>query len=146
MKPTVMIYTDGGASPNPGPGGWAAILRCEGHEKRLSGAASDTTNNRMELRAAIEALRVLSTPCYVVMNTDSKYLMRGFTDWLPGWQRRDWITANKTPVKNQDLWQELAKVAEKHHIRWYHVPAHSGNVYNELCDELATYARESLVD
>lgn len=146
MKKTVTVYTDGGCSPNPGPGGWAAILIYAGKEKRLSGAEPDTTNNRMEIRAAIEALKALKSPCFVIMNTDSTYLMRGFTEWMPGWIRRGWFTASKNPVKNKDLWQKLAEVAKPHSLMWYHIPAHAGNHYNELCDELAFYARDALVD
>lgn len=143
----VNIYTDGGCWPNPGIGGWGAILMWgDGHEKRISGSCQDTTNSRMELTAAIEALTVLEKPSHVIINTDSKYLMLGYTRWLQGWIDREWKTANGNPVKNQDLWFTLIAAAAPHTIEWYHVKGHNGNIYNEEADRLATEAREELAE
>ena len=117
-KPTVTIYTDGGSKPNPGPGGWAALLIYGEHEKALSGAERDTTNNRMELTAACEALESLNCPCEVAFYTDSEYLKNGITQWLPNWVEKNWRTSSKKPVKNQDLWQRLHAATEPHTIHW----------------------------
>ena len=136
-KPHVIIYTDGACSGNPGPGGWAALLRYDRHEKLLTGAASRTTNNRMELRAAVEALRALKRPCKVDLYTDSQYLRQGITEWLPRWQARGWRTTNKKRVRNQDLWQALAEEAAKHDITWHWVEGHAGHPDNERVDRAA---------
>jgi ribonuclease HI len=139
-RPTVHIYTDGACLGNPGPGGWAALLRSNGHEKELVGAASKTTNNRMELRAAINALNALTRPCDVVIHTDSQYLRQGITQWVHNWQRNGWKTASKKPVKNQDLWRALLKAIEPHNVRWEWVKGHAGHEENERVDALATEA------
>lgn len=133
----VEIFTDGACRGNPGPGGWGALLRFGGHERPLYGAEPDTTNNRMELMAAIEGLRALSEPCRVVLTTDSQYVRKGITEWLPNWKRRGWKTASKQPVKNADLWQELERSAVDHEIDWQWVKGHSGHRENELADQLA---------
>jgi len=135
----VTIYTDGGCEPNPGTGGWAAILSYDGKHKELSGGAPNTTNNRMELTAALEALRALKRPCTVLLYTDSEYVKKGITEWLPSWKRRGW--KRKTGgIKNLDLWQELDALAQTHDIEWRWVRGHSGDPFNERCDELASQA------
>ncbi len=139
-KPHIIIYTDGACSGNPGPGGWAALLRYGRHEKLISGAASRTTNNRMELRAAVEALRALKRPCRVDFFTDSQYLRRGITEWLPRWQARGWRTKNKKRVKNQDLWKALWEETQKHEITWHWVEGHAGQAENERVDRAARQA------
>lgn len=139
-KPTVHIYTDGACLGNPGPGGWAALLRWNEHEKELTGAASRTTNNRMELRAAIEGLKALKKPCRVVIHTDSQYLRKGITQWIHNWRRNGWRTASKKPVKNQDLWRELLEAMKPHDVRWEWVKGHAGHEENERVDRLATEA------
>jgi len=139
-KPTVHIYTDGACLGNPGPGGWAALLRWNEHEKELTGAASRTTNNRMELRAAIEGLKALKKPCRVVIHTDSQYLRKGITQWIHNWRRNGWRTASKKPVKNQDLWRELLEAMKLHDVRWEWVKGHAGHEENERVDRLATEA------
>jgi ribonuclease HI len=137
----VSIYTDGGCRPNPGPGGWAAVVIEEGRPPReLSGSDPDTTNNRMEIQAAVEGLRALEGPCRVTMFTDSEYLRLGITNWLPGWRRNGWKTADRKPVKNQDLWQVLAEELERHRVAWHWVKGHAGNRWNERADELAAAA------
>jgi ribonuclease HI len=133
----VVAYTDGACRGNPGPGGWGAVLRSAGQEKQLCGGELETTNNRMELTAAIEALTALKRPCRVRLYTDSTYVRDGITEWLPNWIRRDWKTAGRKPVKNQDLWQRLLAAAEKHEIEWHWVKGHAGHAGNELADELA---------
>ncbi len=133
----VTIYTDGACSGNPGPGGWGAILRSRGHEKELHGGEAETTNNRMELRAAIEALSALKRPCTVDLHTDSEYLRKGITEWIGAWKARGWKTAARKPVKNADLWQALDEVAARHSIRWHWVKGHAGHPENERADELA---------
>ncbi len=148
-KPEVVIYTDGGCEPNPGPGGWGAILsttRADGspYEREISGGDPDTTNNRMELTAALEALRTLKQPCQITLHTDSEYLKKGITEWLKGWIKNGWRTASKTPVKNQDLWQALHAETQRHSLTWKWVKGHAGNPYNERVDQLATQARERL--
>lgn len=141
-KPQVIIYTDGGAKPNPnGPGGWAALLISGDHQKELSGGERSTTNNRMELTAAIMALEALKEPCRVTMYTDSQYVRNGITDWLPKWVRNDWRTADKKPVKNQELWERLYAATKRHEIDWKWVRGHAGHEYNERVDQLATAAR-----
>jgi ribonuclease HI len=143
-KPHVIIYTDGGAKPNPdGPGGWAALLISGHHRKELSGGEGSTTNNRMELTAAIMALEALKQPSRVTMYTDSQYLRNGITRWLPNWVRRGWRTADKKPVKNQELWERLYAATQRHEIKWKWVQGHTGDEHNERVDQLATAARES---
>lgn len=138
MAIPVYIWTDGACSGNPGPGGWGAVLRYSEVEKELSGGERDTTNNRMELMAAIEALKVLSRPCAVELTTDSSYVKDGITKWIDGWKARGWKTASKQPVKNQDLWKALDAEVEKHDVTWHWVKGHSGHPENERCDALAT--------
>ncbi|MDJ0889864.1 MAG: ribonuclease HI [Gammaproteobacteria bacterium] len=140
----VEIYTDGACSGNPGPGGWGALLRYGGREKTLSGAEANTTNNRMELTAAIKALESLTRPCKVTLFTDSVYVQKGITEWLKNWKRRGWKTADKKPVKNADLWRRLDAAAEAHDIRWRWVRGHSGHPENELVDALAREAIQTL--
>jgi len=144
MGATVEIYTDGACSGNPGPGGWGVLLRYGGHERTLSGAHPDTTNNRMELTAVIEALQALTRPSRVLLTTDSRYVMDGITEWLPEWKRRGWLTAARKPVKNVDLWQQLDGVVGRHDIEWRWVKGHSGHVDNERVDRLAREALEGL--
>jgi len=141
---TVEIWTDGGCKPNPGPGGWAAILRFRDTVRELSGAEGDTTNNRMELTAAAEALAALKRPCRIVLHTDSEYLKNGITRWHNGWVRKNWRTAGGDPVKNMDLWRRILDAAKAHTIEWRWVRGHSGDPMNERADQLATVARESL--
>jgi ribonuclease HI len=141
----VVIYTDGACRGNPGPGGWAAVLSYEGREKEISGADRDTTNNRMELRAVIEALQALRRPLTVRLYTDSQYVRRGILEWLPQWKARGWKTAERKPVKNQDLWQQLEAAAAPHRIEWHWVPGHAGIPGNERCDVLANAAIDGLL-
>ncbi len=138
-KPFVTIYTDGACRGNPGPGGWAAILRYGKHEKAISGDEKDTTNNRMELRAAFEALRSLTEPCRVVLYTDSEYLKKGITLWLPGWKKRNWRRKGGK-LANVDLWMKLDEEMARHEVRWRWVKAHAGNTVNERVDKLAREA------
>jgi ribonuclease HI len=140
----VDIFTDGACSGNPGPGGWAAILRFNGTERELSGAETLTTNNRMELQAAIAALEALKRPCTVRVHTDSSYLRDGITRWLPNWKRNGWKTADKKPVKNADLWQRLETATNGHAISWHWVKGHAGHPENERADELARLAIAAL--
>lgn len=137
MRKKVTIYTDGACSGNPGPGGWAALLMFGELKKEISGGEAATTNNRMELMATIMALKNLKEPCDVTVYTDSKYVLQGFTEWLPGWIRKGWKTADKKPVKNVDLWQALTEAAKQHHIDWLWVKGHSGDTHNDRVDELA---------
>ena len=136
----VEIATDGACKGNPGPGGWGALIRAGGKEKELSGGERATTNNRMELTAAIEALRALTRPCAVTLSTDSRYVMDGLTKWIHGWLRNGWRTADKKPVKNADLWQALLAAAEPHKVTWKWVKGHAGHPDNERCDRLASAA------
>jgi ribonuclease HI len=138
---SVTIYTDGGCDPNPGPGGWAALLLSGDHRKELSGGLSDTTNNQMELTAAIRALEALKNPSRVTLVTDSQYLRMGITQWITNWKRNGWKTANKTPVKNRDLWETLDGLTRQHEITWKWVKGHAGQPENERVDQLATEAR-----
>jgi len=138
--PDVEIFTDGACSGNPGPGGWGVILRARGAEKELSGSEPLTTNNRMELMAAIAALEALKRPCQVKLYTDSQYLRDGITQWLPAWKARGWRTSGKTPVKNLDLWQRLEAAAAPHDIEWHWVRGHAGHPENERADALARAA------
>ena len=140
----VEIYTDGACKGNPGPGGWGALLRYGKVEKQLRGGDPMTTNNRMELSAAIQALQALKRPCQVQLYTDSEYLRRGITEWLQNWKRNGWRTAAKQPVKNADLWQALEAAAAPHRIEWHWVKGHSGHPENELADQLANLAIEDL--
>ncbi|MBU0753260.1 MAG: ribonuclease HI [Gammaproteobacteria bacterium] len=134
---TIDIYTDGACSGNPGPGGWGAILRHNGTDKELFGGEPDTTNNRMEMMAVIEALRALKRPVAARVHTDSQYVQKGITEWIHGWKRRGWKTAGKAPVKNEDLWRTLDALAAQHKIEWHWVKGHAGHVENERADELA---------
>ena len=136
-EPHVEIYTDGACSGNPGPGGWGVLLRYGDEEKELRGGEADTTNNRMELRAAIEALSALKERSRVDLYTDSNYVRGGITDWIGNWKRNGWRTANRTPVKNADLWQMLDELREGHAVTWYWVKGHAGQPENERADELA---------
>ena len=138
----VEAFTDGACRVNPGPGGWGALLRSGGHVKELRGGEPDTTNNRMELTAAIEALAALKHRCRVALYTDSTYVRSGITEWLPAWRARGWRTASKKPVKNQDLWQALSAQAERHEVSWHWVKGHSGHPENERADELANQGLE----
>lgn len=140
----VEIWTDGGCKPNPGPGGWAAILRWGEHERELSGADAATTNNRMELTAALRALEALKRPARVKIHTDSQYVKDGITRWMTGWVRGGWKTASRDPVKNMDLWQALLAETKRHEIEWAWVRGHAGDVMNERADVLATQARREL--
>jgi ribonuclease HI len=135
--PQVEIFTDGACKGNPGPGGWGAILRSNGKERELSGGESPTTNNRMELMAAIEALNALTKPCRVQLWTDSNYVRDGITKWVHGWRRNGWKTADKKPVKNTELWQALLEAAAPHRIEWHWVKGHAGHPENERADALA---------
>ncbi len=139
-EPIVSVFTDGACSGNPGPGGWGAILRWAGHEREISGAEPHTTNNRMELLAAISALEALKRPCSVDLHTDSQYLRQGITGWIEGWKRNGWRTADRKPVKNVDLWQRLAAAVARHDVRWHWVRGHAGHALNERADELARAA------
>ncbi len=140
----VEIWTDGGCKPNPGPGGWAAILLFGEHERELSGAEPETTNNRMELTAAAAALEALKRPCRVVLHTDSEYLRNGVTRWSTGWVRRNWRNAAGDPVANMDLWRRILDAAKAHEVEWRWIRGHAGNPMNERVDRLATSARERL--
>jgi ribonuclease HI len=140
----VTVHTDGGCQGNPGPGGWAAVLACGPHRKTLSGGVPATTNNRMELQAAIEALSVLNKPCEIEFFTDSNYLKDGITKWIRGWKRNGWKTKAKEPVKNEDLWRRLDAVLAPHTVSWRWLKGHAGHSGNEQCDQLATAAIESV--
>lgn len=141
LKTTMIeIYTDGACSGNPGPGGWGAILKWNGHEKELSGGEAETTNNRMEMMAVIKALEALKKPSDVMLYTDSKYVLQGATEWLEGWKARGWKGANKKPVKNQDLWEQIDSVIQKHNVKFIWIKGHSGHEFNERVDKLAVAA------
>lgn len=142
--PEVEIWTDGGCKPNPGPGGWAALLRSGGHERELTGGEAATTNNRMELTAAAMALEALTRPCRVALHTDSQYVRNGITRWHTGWVRRNWRNAAGDPVANMDLWKRLLAAEKPHQVDWRWVRGHAGNPENERVDALATAAREKL--
>ena len=137
MANSVEIWTDGACTGNPGPGGWGAVLRYGGHERELHGGEADTTNNRMELMAAIRALEALKRPCAVRLTTDSMYLKNGITQWIRNWKRNGWRTADKKPVKNQDLWQRLEQALERHQVSWHWIKGHAGHAENERADALA---------
>lgn len=145
MKSHVEIFTDGACRGNPGPGGWAALLRYGDTEKVIKGAEADTTNNRMEMMAAIEALAALTRPSRIALTTDSQYLRQGISDWLPRWKANGWRTAAKKPVKNQDLWERLDAVAVGHQIEWHWVKGHSGHPENELVDSAANDAIDEML-
>lgn len=140
----IILYTDGACSGNPGPGGWGALLIYGKIEREISGGEPDTTNNRMELMATIQGLKQLKEPCAVTIYTDSKYVLQGFTEWLPGWKKRGWKTADKSPVKNVDLWQALEQAASTHQLQWHWVKGHSGDTYNDRVDALAVAAAQRL--
>ena len=145
MSKEVEIYTDGACRGNPGPGGWGAILRYDSNEKEMYAAEAETTNNRMELLAVINALEALTQTCEVKLITDSKYVIQGINEWLPNWKKNQWRTANKKPVKNQDLWQRLDEVVNKHDIDWQWVKGHSGDEGNERVDALANKAIDEML-
>jgi ribonuclease HI len=134
---SIEVYTDGACSGNPGPGGWGVLLRYNGSEKELYGGENETTNNRMELQAAIEALRALKRPCTVHIHTDSTYVKQGITEWIKRWKANGWRTAGRKPVKNQDLWIALDAALERHEVHWHWVKGHAGHPENERADELA---------
>jgi ribonuclease HI len=140
----VEIYTDGGCRGNPGIGGWGVLLKMGKHQKTLKGNARDTTNNRMELTAAIEGLRALKKSCRVVLTTDSKYVKDGISQWMENWKKNNWKTAAKKPVKNKDLWQELDKQVQLHQVDWAWVKGHAGHKENEIVDQLANQAMDEL--
>ncbi|GBD55508.1 ribonuclease HI [Gluconobacter wancherniae] len=140
----VQVWTDGGCKPNPGPGGWGVLLRCKGKEREMLGGHPETTNNRMELTAAAEALEALTRPCKVQLHTDSEYLRNGITRWHSGWVRRNWRNAAGDPVANMDLWRRILDAAKPHDIEWLWVKGHSGDENNERVDVLATKGRENL--
>ncbi len=142
----VQIYTDGACRGNPGPGGWGVLLKLGEHEKELWGGEADTTNNRMELQAAIEGLRALTKPSSVTLTTDSQYVRKGITQWISNWKARGWQTSNKAPVKNQDLWRQLDELAQLHTVDWCWVKGHSGHVENERVDALANKGIDELCD
>ena len=144
MSNTIYIYTDGACKGNPGPGGWGALMRFNSTEKEFYGGEQHTTNNRMEMTAAIKALSQLSRPCEVVLTTDSQYLRQGITQWITNWKKRGWKTAAKQPVKNKDLWQQLDELVQEHTITWNWVKGHSGHSENERADELANKGIETL--
>jgi len=133
----ITIHTDGGCEGNPGPGGWAAVLNCDGRVKEIGGGEPATTNNRMELQAAISALEALTQQCKIEFFTDSEYLRNGITKWVAGWKAKGWLSSQKKPVKNEDLWRRLDMLAAKHTVRWSWVRGHSGHPVNERCDEIA---------
>jgi ribonuclease HI len=137
VTPPVVIHTDGACRGNPGPGGWGAVLQAGAHEKELCGGELNTTNNRMELMGAIQALEALNKPCRVELHTDSQYVMKGVTQWLSGWKARGWKTADKSPVKNVDLWQRLDEARARHTVDWRWIKGHAGHALNERADELA---------
>ena len=141
-EPPVHLYTDGACSGNPGPGGWGALIRFGTIEKELSGGEAHTTNNRMELTAAIRSLQALTRPCTVVLHTDSQYVVKGITEWLPGWKRKGWKNSQGKPVENRELWEELDAATKPHNIEWKWVKGHAGHAENERVDKLAV--KESL--
>jgi len=140
QQTSVEIFCDGACSGNPGPGGYGAILRCSGREKEISGWAPETTNNRMELTAVIEALRQLTRPCRITITTDSQYVVKGMTEWIKGWQRNGWRNSKKEQVLNRDLWEALLEASQQHSISWKWVKGHAGHAENERCDCLAREA------
>jgi ribonuclease HI len=145
VEKRVEIFTDGACRGNPGPGGWGVLMRYNGHEKELYGGEKDTTNNRMELTAVIEGLNSLTRKCHVRITTDSVYVKDGISSWIHNWKKRNWQTAAKKPVKNQDLWQALDKAVQEHEVEWAWVKGHSGHPENERADELANRGIDELV-
>jgi ribonuclease HI len=145
MNEKVYAYTDGACRGNPGPGGWGVLLRCQGKEKELFGGEADTTNNRMELTAAIRALESLTRPCEVCVVTDSVYVAKGISEWLPNWIKRGWKTAAKEPVKNVDLWQRLDAARSRHQVEWLWVKGHAGHAENERADRLANRGVDAIL-
>lgn len=141
----IYLFTDGACKGNPGKGGWAALLRYEDHEKEIMGAEELTTNNRMELQAVIEGLKIIKMPCVVEVFTDSQYVQRGMKDWITKWKKNNWQTSDKLPVKNADLWKILDSEALKHTITWHHVKGHTGHIENERVDRLAKQAIDKLL-
>lgn len=141
----VTIYTDGACRGNPGPGGWGVWLQSGEHSRELFGGAENTTNNRMELTAAIRALQALNQPCTVALYTDSEYVRKGITEWIDGWKRKGWKTAGRKPVKNADLWRELDELAAAQNVEWHWVKGHSGDIGNEKADELANQGIDALL-
>lgn len=139
----VDVFTDGACKGNPGPGGWGVLLRMGPHEKEMSGGEPDTTNNRMEMTAAIKALNALIEPCDVTLHTDSKYVIDGITKWVHGWKKKGWINSSKQPVRNADLWHDLIEAAGRHKVQWEWVRGHSGHVENERVDKLASDAAKA---
>ena len=139
----VDIFTDGACKGNPGPGGWAALLRMGSHEKVITGSESHTTNNRMEMTAVIRALEALVEPCEVIVHSDSRYVIDGITKWVHGWQKKGWVNSSKKPVRNEDLWHELIAATARHKITWEWVKGHDGHVENERVDQLACAAAEA---
>jgi len=148
-KLTVEVFTDGACRGNPGPGGWGVLLRYihnhEKKEKKLSGSEAHTTNNRMELTAVIKALEALKMPCKIILTTDSQYVKKGMTEWIHQWKKKGWMTSDKKPVKNKDLWQQLESQIQSHEIQWHWVKAHNGHVENEIADQLAASAIDELL-
>ncbi len=145
MSHTIEIFTDGACKGNPGPGGWGVLLRLGEHQKTMFGGELNTTNNRMELTAAIRGLEALKKSAQVVLTTDSQYVMKGIREWLPGWKQRGWKTASRQPVKNVDLWQQLDALASQHQVEWRWVKGHSGHAENDLADELANRGVEQVL-
>ncbi len=146
MNKLISAYTDGACRGNPGPGGWGALLRCEGKEKEFWGGELQTTNNRMELMAAIQALENITSPSQVEITTDSQYVMKGITEWLPNWIKRNWMTAAKKPVKNADLWKRLQTATQKHEVSWKWVRGHQGHEGNERADQLANRGVDDILN
>ena len=140
----VTIFTDGSCLSNPGPGGWAAVLRWRDNEREIVGHEADTTNNRMELKAVIMGLNAVTRAMPIALHTDSRYVMNGVQDWMPRWKANGWKTASKKPVANQDLWEQLDQAVQRHDITWHWVKGHAGNEFNERCDQLARSAAESI--
>ena len=145
MQKKVEIFTDGACRGNPGPGGWGVLLRCEQHEKKFFGGEDNTTNNRMELTAAIEGLSSLNQPCDVTLTTDSQYVRKGITEWIINWKQRGWKTAAKKDVKNVDLWKQLDVLIQQHNVEWLWVKGHSGHYENEIADQLANQGVDHLL-
>jgi len=142
----IIIYTDGACSGNPGPGGWACLLVYNGHEKEIYGGEAETTNNRMELTAAIKALEALTRPCHIELYTDSAYVRNGITRWIESWKQQGWKNSSNKPVKNRELWQKLDEAQARHHIAWHWVKGHSGHAENERVDKLARKGVEAAAD
>lgn len=142
---TVFLFTDGGCRGNPGIGGWGVLIRYKTQQKELLGADGNTTNNRMELTAAIEGLKALKESCVVIITTDSQYVKNGITTWLPNWKKRHWKTVNNKSVKNQDLWEALDFQVSRHHVTWHWIKGHSGHRENDIADQLANHAMDELV-